>query len=334
MSTAVGTLVEDSLHIAREALKQFDFSPRATLDVVSLSGKVTFRIEDPATNERAALRLHRADQHDVPQIKSELLWLDALAQARCVDVAPPIATIDGDRVARVDTLDGERLVTVTGWLDGEPADASGDLSPAFELLGAATARLHDHAERWTLPPGFCRRQWNAERLLGQRPALGSWRDGAGLGPEERALLEATELALRRDLATFPAGPGDYGLIHADLRLANVLLGRKDGREVVRIIDFDDCGPGWFMYDFGAAVSFMEDDPRVDALAGAWAVGYRTVRGLSAAAEAQLPTFVMLRRLTLVGWAAEHHDTAPDAAALGSNFTAGACELAERYLSGR
>ncbi len=334
MSTIIGSFVEESLEIARCAMALYDFSPRATLDVVNLSENVTFRIEDPATGEVAAMRLHRTGYHDVAQIKSELLWLDAIARSRCVEVPPPIPTLAGERVARIDTPGGERLVSVSGWLDGDMPDAGGDLTAAFSMLGAATAKLHDHAQSWTLPPGFCRRPWGVEQLLGARPTFGPWRDGLGLGAEELAILEATETAIRQDLASFDDGRGHYGLVHADLRLANLLLDERDGRRVVRVIDFDDCGPSWFMYDFGSAVSFMEDDPRVPDLADAWATGYRTVRDLSAASQAQLPTFVMLRRLVLVGWVARNHATATEAAALGSNFTTSACELAERYLKGR
>ncbi|MBJ7472785.1 MAG: phosphotransferase, partial [Solirubrobacteraceae bacterium] len=258
MSTVIGSFVEESLEIARRAIHQYDFSPQATLDVVNLSENVTFRIEDPATGEVAAMRLHRTDYHTVTQIKSELLWLDALASSRCVEVPPPFPTLTGERVARIDTLDGDRLVTVAGWLDGAmPDENSADLPAAFEMLGAATAKLHDHAQSWTLPPGFCRRPWGVEQLLGSRPTFGPWREGLGLGPEELAILEATEAAIRSDLASFDQGPGTYGLVHADLRLANLLLDDRDGREIVRVIDFDDCGPSWFMYDFGSAVSFME-----------------------------------------------------------------------------
>ena len=52
-----------------------------------------------------------------------------------------------------------------------------------------------------------------------------------------------------------------------MRLANLLV---DGRDV-SVIDFDDCGFGWFMYDLGSSVSFIEHDPTVpgdDGLLGA------------------------------------------------------------------
>jgi Ser/Thr protein kinase RdoA (MazF antagonist) len=52
--------------------------------------------------------------------------------------------------------------------------------------------------------------------------------------------------------------------------------------------------------------------------------------LSEQDAAEIPTFTLLRRLQLVAWVGSHRfaDSARD---LGAEFTAGACELAERYL---
>jgi Ser/Thr protein kinase RdoA (MazF antagonist) len=99
-----------------------------------------------------------------------------------------------------------------------------------------------------------------------------------------------------------------------------------------VIDFDDCGYSWFIYDFATAVSFMEDHPSVPELRDAWLRGYRGVAELDAASEAELATMVMLRRLLLVAWIGSHHTFAPEAAQLGAGFTAGTCALAEDYLS--
>lgn len=327
-------LVRSGEVMGQQALARYCFSPRSKVTVINLSENVTLRIDDPVTGERAVMRLHRTGYHHVAQIKSELQWLDALRASGAVEVPPPLDATGGDRVIAIDTDEGRRYVTMLGWLDGEQPDPSGDLVSQFELLGAATARLHRHAEQWLLPPGFVRRPWDAPQLLGSRPTFGPWRSGLGLGFEERQLLERAEARVTSELARYGRGPGEFGLVHADLRLANLLLGEGTaGEPVVRVIDFDDCGPSWFMYDFGSAVSFIEDDPRLPALAASWLDGYRGVRALAAQQAAQLATFVMLRRLVLVGWVARNHDTATEAAALGAGFTEGACEVAERYLRG-
>jgi Ser/Thr protein kinase RdoA (MazF antagonist) len=53
--------------------------------------------------------------------------------------------------------------------------------------------------------------------------------------------------------------------------------------------------------------------------------------LSAEEVAELPTFVLLRRLLLVAWIGSHADTEL-ARSMGADYTRGSCDLAEQYLS--
>src|SRR6202012_2075387 len=119
----------------------------------------------------------------------------------------------------------------------------------------------------------------------------------------------------------------FGLVHADIRLANLLI---DG-ETTKVIDFDDCGFGWVLYPIGRALSFIEHRPDVPELVAAWLRGYRRVASLSAEDEAEIPTFIMLRRLLLVAWIGSHPET-DLAQSLGAGYTAGTCDLAEAYLT--
>ncbi|MDC6726326.1 phosphotransferase enzyme family protein, partial [Leclercia adecarboxylata] len=123
------------------------------------------------------------------------------------------------------------------------------------------------------------------------------------------------------------GAERFGLVHADLRLANLLV---DG-DHLHLIDFDDCGFSWFMYDFAAAVSFFEQEPIIPALMDAWVEGYRTVLPLAAEDAAMLPVFVMLRRIMLVAWIASHSET-PTAQELGIPYTQDSLVLADRFLT--
>src|SRR5262249_56109984 len=101
---------------------------------------------------------------------------------------------------------------------------------------------------------------------------GRWQDGIGVGPAEREILGRLDATLRARLAAFGTGPQRYGLVHADTRLANLLV---DG-DAVSVIDFDDSGFSWFLYDVGTSVSFFEHEPHVPALVDAWLSGYRRV----------------------------------------------------------
>ena len=189
--------------------------------------------------------------------------------------------------------------------------------------------MHAHARAWEPPAGFDRPPWDYEHTLGAAGPLGrAGRTGSGWGRRSSSCSGASTRRSRARLDAYGQGPERYGLVHADIRLANLLV--DDGH--VRVIDFDDSGFTWFMYDFATTVSFMEDHPRVPELRDAWLEGYRSVAPLDAADEAELDTFVMLRRLLLVAWIGSHHTFATEAAELGAGFTAGTCALAERYLS--
>jgi Ser/Thr protein kinase RdoA (MazF antagonist) len=305
--------------------------PDATVTLCNVSENHTYRVEDPVRGTRFALRVHRPGYRTVEEIKSELMWTDALGVEGTVDPPRAIVAADGRRVIDVSTPElGPRNVVMFEWLDGvaPDLDAGDAAAEQFEILGAISARMHGHVCRWHRPDGFRRPRWDYQSTIGAAGHWGLWQDGLGMGAEERQQLERLDATLAARLEAFGQGPDRFGLVHADMRLANLLV---DGARV-RVIDFDDCGFSWYMYDFATAVSFMEDHPRVPELREAWVRGYRSTRELEPAAEAELQTFVMLRRLLLVAWIGSHHTFAPEAAELGAGFTAGTCALAEDYLS--
>jgi Ser/Thr protein kinase RdoA (MazF antagonist) len=199
----------------------------------------------------------------------------------------------------------------------------------FERLGEITARMHHHARGWALPAGFRRKRWDVDAMVGARAFWGPWRAAIGLTAADAVVLERVLELIRRRLERFGDGPDVFGLVHADLRLANLLV---DGPHL-RVIDFDDCGFGWFGYDFATAVSFIEHGAIVPALLRAWCGGYRRVAALDAATVAEIPTFVVLRRILLTAWLASHAEV-PFAREFGASFTAGTVKLADALLGGR
>ncbi len=317
--------------LAQAALASYPLSEACSLTLCNVSENHTYRVQDPDTGVAYALRVHRPGYRTPRQIESELAWIDALDHDGVVATPPVVAARDGRRVvsASAPGLD-PRDVVVFEWVDGVAPDLDSGAAAIdqFETLGAISARMHDHARRWPRPEGFDRPRWDYEHSIGPRGHWGAWQDGLGMGPEELAQLQRLDATIASRLRAYGQDPSRFGLVHADIRLANVLA---DG-DTVRVIDFDDCGFTWFMYDFATAVSFMEDHPRVPELREAWVRGYRTEAQLEPAAEAELETFVMLRRLLLVAWIGSHHTFAPEAAELGAGFTAGTCTLAESYLS--
>ncbi|MCC5575718.1 phosphotransferase [Microtetraspora sp. AC03309] len=315
--------------VARLALRHHDLSGDATATLINVSENATYRVDDPATGHRSILRVHRLGYHSERAIESELGWLEALREEAGVRTPRVIPSVAGPRVLAIDAPGGERRHCVMfEYLPGaEPTEDR--LVEDFERLGALTARMHRHAREWRRPAGFDRFHWDYDAALGRESRWGRWQDGAGVDGEARAVLERLDTELRDRLAAFGRGSDRYGLIHADLRLANLLV---EGERAPNVIDFDDCGFGWYLYDLGAAVSFIEHHPLVPEMIDSWLRGYRTVLPLSKEEEAEIWTFILFRRLLLVAWIGTH--SAVDIAReLGAGYTDGSCELAERYLGG-
>lgn len=313
--------------VAELALPSYGFSPARTLRMINLSENATFLVEDPGTDRTAILRVHRVGYHSRTDIESELAWLAALREESGVATSAEIPNLRGERVTTVVDGGQERHCVLFHLVPGiEPDDVALGTSD-FETLGAITARMHEHARSWTPPAGFHRFRWDWEHSLGAQPRWGRWQDGIGVGPAEEEALGAAAAIVEERLASYGTAADRFGLVHADLRLANLLV---EG-DLVTVIDFDDCGLSWFMYDFGTAVSFIEHDPRLPQWQEAWLRGYRSVVDLSAEHEAMLPTFVMLRRLLLVAWLGSHAHSR-ECQELGPGYTAGSVELAHRYVA--
>ena len=142
---------------------------------------------------------------------------------------------------------------------------------------------------------------------------------------------AAEVAAR--LTGFGQGPDRFGLIHADLRMSNLMIDPSSQCSAITVIDFDDCGWSWHLADLGAVVSFIEDTAEAEQMIADWLRGYREVRAIPVDHLDMIATFVMLRRLTLTAWVASHAD-ADAAIAFTGGFSMGTVELAQRYLRDR
>ncbi len=302
----------------------------ASLSLLHLSENATFLVASDGRPARV-LRVHRTGYHDDAEIASELAWMDALRRHAGVRTPAAIPAVDGRRVVALANgpSGATRWAVLFEHVEGcHPTFSDAD---GFAALGALTAHMHRHSQQWRRPRGFVRFAWNAEAAIGASGRWGRWEQAPGVGPAERRLLGRLANRLTARLGDFGCGPERFGLIHADLRPDNLLV---DGRPAVAptVLDFDDCGFGWYLYDLAAAVSFFEDAPVVPALLDAWLAGYRSVSSLAARDEREVWTFILLRRMLLLAWIGSHPG-AETARRLGATYAHGSCELSERYLSG-
>ncbi len=315
-SAALGSLAE-------LALSRYPAELQGSLRLLCRSENATFLLQ--AGGKRYALRLHRAGYHQRAEIESELNWLDALVET---GIIVPQAVKDrlGERVQTLDLPGGsQRYAVLFHWIDGEMPGT--DVDPrAFRQLGQITARLHQHSRRWQRPDDFRRIIWDHHTMTSAQSHWGDWRDAPFLSAHHRPVIEETVAQVGSRLAAFGQHQQHYGLIHADLRLTNLLLHKGE----TRVIDFDDCGFGWYLHDLAAAISFVEHHPRAAEWIDNWLQGYEQVAHISDDEMAMVPTLLIQRRIQLMAWVGTHRDTGM-ARSLGNDWAGHSVRLCQRYL---
>lgn len=294
--------------------------PGATVASLLVSENATFHVHGGP--RPAVLRLHRPGYVADAAIASELAWIAALRRDTTVPVVEPLSGV------LIDPPTGRRAVLFAELPGGPVPDEALDLAH-FAALGEIAGAFHDHAESWRRPAAFTRFTWGVEETIGARPRWGSWRDGLAVGEaHRRAIAPAAERVAER-IDGFGRTADRFGLIHGDLRAANLITGAGPAAGFT-VIDFDDAGFGWHLFEFAAAASFVETDPRLPSWASAWTDAYRRRRELPDEHVDLLPDFVLLRRLQLLGWLGTHgHALEAD-----PGFADGTVELAGRYIAGR
>jgi Ser/Thr protein kinase RdoA (MazF antagonist) len=316
------------LELAHSSLHFYRLPSDVRVELWNVSENATYRIEEEGGGRKWALRVHREGYHSKKAIASELAWLMALRADGVVITPVPVSGRNGDLIQVVShgRMRAPRNVVLFEWEEGAEPGIGEELLGPFEVLGNVTARMHLHSRAWPRPQGFERLTWDFDTSLGSKPHWGSWREGMGVDEPKRKLFGRTVDLIGLRLARYGKGAERFGLIHCDLRLANLLI----DRQAVKVIDFDDCGFGWYMYDAATPVSFYEHEPQVPDLLQAWLKGYRQAAPLSAEDEAEIPTFIMLRRLLLVAWIGSHSETEL-AKSMGLAYTEGTMALCEDYL---
>lgn len=251
-----------------------------------------FRVEAPWG--AAALRLRRPGYRSDAELASELDWMAAM-RAAGLSVPRPIAARSGRLLEWV----GEHRVDLLDWMPGRPLGegpaplALPDAPGVFARLGEAMARLHAACDAWRPPAGFVRVRWDADGLLGEAPLWGRFWENPTLSKQQRAYFLLFRDAARAELSRIGDGL-DHGLIHADPVRENVLL---DG-DRLHLIDFDDGGWGFRLFDIATALLKHRHEPDYLELTTALLAGYRRVREIE---TGPLSLFFALRAVTYLGW---------------------------------
>ncbi len=149
------------------------------------------------------------------------------------------------------------------------------------------------------------------------------------GLEGVEVIRAVGARIRR---TLPPTGSDWGLIHADLHRENLIVTNGG---TIAVIDFDDCGYGYYMLDIATVLSSVYrqvvDDPAAyRAFAGRYLDGYQQVRPLPQSFD-RLDDFLIMRDMVIVNFVT--HSKNPTVGAWGPGRVRGIVEQLRYYVDG-
>jgi Ser/Thr protein kinase RdoA (MazF antagonist) len=285
--------------LARTALGAYPLhGPR--LRLLSHLWNTTFRVT-VAGGDQYVLRVHHRGQTSIDAVRSELLWLSAL-QADGLAVPEPVLNEEQHlvTVAAHPGVPEPRLCVLFRWIEGRFLYRG--LTPShLAQLGELMARLHRHAAQWKRPGGFARHrvdnldpmQRDQDDRLDPAVAQSAAQTVASVcTPEAGRVVGAVIPRIWATLQALGEEPDAFGLIHGDLHHRNILFGKAG----IGAIDFDDCGFGHWLYDMAVPLTALERHPGYAMMRQAFLTGYRQRRVLPVEQEAELETFIALRKV--------------------------------------
>lgn len=301
---------------------------RAQLNLITVSENATFLLLLDG-EPQGVVRVSQPGYVGGPEaVASEISWLNALHDIEGISLINPVPTIRGTFVTKITDLNGVGWTVIsTKYVEGTVLEDLENPAPYYETIGEWAAKFHEQSRTWSKPYGFTRFNWDLSNMVGPAPRWGRW-ENANLTDEEKQLCDTALWKAMDVVMKVPRTNETWGLIHADLRPSNVIRG-NDGR--LTVIDFDDAGYSWYLYDYASSLSFIEHEPYAPDLAKAWVKGYQRVAGSFTDEELRIMSALsMIRRMQMLGWTTSHREDAlPDG--LAAQQAPGSVMCAKNYL---
>jgi Ser/Thr protein kinase RdoA (MazF antagonist) len=299
--------------LGSKALDAFQVRPSKVEPLVHFENS-TYYVESP--EGRFCMRVCRPGMQTIGSLNSEILFLSALAEAG-FSVPNPYQ----NRVVTVGHPDvpEERHVVLFDWMDGE--FLKGSMNPdVSRKIGRVMAGLQTFARNWEPPLGFIRdtlHGWTSE------PTTESAfdREVPGISEGDRRFLTQQELGAKELFRSMTPSPDNFCLTHADLLVGNILI--EDG--ALHVIDFDDCGYAFRMYDFAAALAYHVLDSDYPGTRDAMLLGFQEVADLPPDALELLDPFIRMRLVGVSQWVLSRIDN-PQLREVGAQWVARFCEM--------
>ncbi|XEC95928.1 phosphotransferase enzyme family protein [Paenibacillus tarimensis] len=277
---------------ALNALQRYE-ADWSSIHFIQVSEHVTFRIVTEK-GEQFLLRIHPASK-PLEETLSEVEWLSAL-KSKGIIVPEAVPNREGTFVTDATAGGGQRFYsTLLRWIEGERLERGALTEETVRKMGEMMANLHEASIEFSPSAGFARPLWGIESFE---------RDWEHLKQHHRHFIsdEAIELYSRAAtkvtdrLGTLTSHERNYGMIHADLHIGNVVF--RDGKPYP--IDFGRCGFGYHLYDMAQSIMGLYPPQRAYFIEG-----YEKIRRMEDEAIPKLECFFIMAIIEAYSFHAEN-----------------------------
>jgi Ser/Thr protein kinase RdoA (MazF antagonist) len=238
---------------------------------------------------------------DLPAQKSILAWMAYLA-AHGASVPEPLPSQNGNLVEVISSPEGEWLAVAftqaEGILSEEiPLDQWDDVQ--FQTLGRSIGKIHALARGYVPSNEVSFPQWETGGNLFNRQI------------ENEHWLKKRQTQLLEKIHALPKSADAYGLVHCDLHFGNFFVDVR--KQIVTLIDFDDCAYSWFVMDIAVLLFDIlvlypgtEKDEYGQGFLRSFLTGYLTENSLPMFWLEQLPLFLKLLEINIYDMVAKSY----------------------------
>lgn len=283
--------------MALVALQRYDLDvKRVRLLSNDLNG--IFRV-DTSDGQKLVLRVCLPEGgHTLPEIRSEMTWLEALSRDTDLGVPEPLANRDGALVTtvEVDGVPQARHCVVFGWMPG-PDLADRLTLENVQRMGELSARLHAHAATFSPPPGFSIKTADSVFPFGDDVVLFDKAHGNLVPPARRELFQHVAKRVEDALGELFADRQGQRVLHYDLHHWNV----KVFRGKLYALDFEDLMWGYPVQDIAITFYYWQDHAQFGELREAFRRGYTEHADWPEQVRGQIDTFIAGRGLDLANF---------------------------------
>jgi Ser/Thr protein kinase RdoA (MazF antagonist) len=230
-------------------------------------------------NRKYILRL--TPNGNIERLNREISFLTFLVD-RNVSVNKPIPSKDGKMIETLETPFGRLYAVVFQYLDGDICEMDEVSDSHYRLWGEALGKIHYYSKQFCLENNL--RKNSVYELLNEIEV--------NLSLEKSLCNELNEI--RRWIETLPITEQNYGYIHYDFELDNIIWDTNNPQ----MLDFESAMDCWYAADIAFALRdvFEEKVDLLDTRFQLFLAGYRNQYPISDEEIEQIPMFLRFHHL--------------------------------------